>query len=164
MGCDGDLVDFLQLTFRHEASQKEETMKALQIVMFMIAATLLTEAAWAASLSPADIARAHAKLQSLIKELPGTATKPKAAAPTAAPASAIGWNSKSCVGQFSLVSGNAALIAVLNTDGTEFFSAASNIELSAMQGELIEACSHGGYQIHVVDSSGNFDAVFTPHP
>lgn len=135
-------------------------MKALLTTMAMIA---LSTSAMAAQPTAAQIAAAHAKMETLLQSLPNKGTAPKTAAAAAAN-SVVGWNTKQCVGSFVLHEPTNELIAVVDSDGTEFFVVGgSDVEL-ASQAELIAACNHGSYQIHITDTNSDWDAVFVPHP
>jgi hypothetical protein len=137
----------------------ETTMKAL--VTTAAALIALSTSAMSAQPTAAQIAAAHAKMQTLLQSLPNKGTTPKTAA---AANSVVGWNVKQCVGSFVLHQATDELIAAVNSDGTTFFVVGGSDVEFASQAELIAACEHGSYQIHITDTNGDWDAVFVPHP
>jgi hypothetical protein len=134
------------------------------IAMIAIIAASLSGDAMAAQPTPAEIAAAHTKLLELYKTLPKTGPRTAAAA-TTAPAFVLGWNARTCADSFSVVSGNAELIGVINVDGSNIFAASSTSGEIAMQAELIAACQHQSYAVHIINvSTGAFDSIAIAYP
>ena len=86
---------------------------------------------------------------------------------TPGPSLVAGWNPENCSKILYEKGGNLVYIAY-NTDNTLLYalipSNSGNDGLSTIQSQLLAACKHGGYYVHITPSLSSFDAIAIVYP
>jgi hypothetical protein len=105
------------------------------------------------------------QLRTLLKLKPSEPLPPRGGGRlTAGPALPVGWNFEIC-GQSFLSGGSNVFVIAFNRDGTFFFDRSGGVQTSG-QAQLLAACQHagGGYFVHIINSTNDFDALAINYP